>query len=212
MWLIDASGSMAADGKIQALNNSIREALPHLGDVARQNPFAQLMLRAIVFSTGAQWHVREPTSTEDLRWKDVVAGGYTDLGAALRLATAELMSPPMPERALPPALVLVSDGQPTDDWEPALESLMSIPWGARSIRLAVAIGRDVDLDVLERFIGHPEIEPVSASNPEQLVAMIRWASTVATRMASEVAAPSESFAVPIPQVGQTPTVLDEATW
>ena len=39
-FVTDASGSMAVDGKIQSLNNAIREAIPHLREVAAQNPFA----------------------------------------------------------------------------------------------------------------------------------------------------------------------------
>src|ERR1700683_1465271 len=30
IWLADGSGSMRVDGKIQALNNAIREAIPHM--------------------------------------------------------------------------------------------------------------------------------------------------------------------------------------
>ena len=40
IWMVDCSGSMAADGKVQSLNSAIREALPHMADVARENPNA----------------------------------------------------------------------------------------------------------------------------------------------------------------------------
>ena len=30
IWVADCSGSMSVDGKIQALNNAIREAIPHM--------------------------------------------------------------------------------------------------------------------------------------------------------------------------------------
>ena len=45
--------------------------------------------------------------------------------------------------------------------------------------MAIGIGRDADLDSLKRFIGHSEINPVRADNPDQLVSYLRWASTVA---------------------------------
>jgi uncharacterized protein YegL len=104
----------------------------------------------------------------------------------------------MPERALPPAIVLISDGQPTDDFDGGLDALLGEPWGAHAVRLAVAIGRDVDLGVLDQFIGRTDISPVSANNPEQLVQMIRWASTVAARLASEPMATPDEFVVPVP--------------
>ena len=203
-WLADCSGSMASDGKIQALNNAIRETIPHLRDVATDNPFAQMLVRSLAFSNGARWHIEQPTPVEDLVWTDLEAQGFTDLGEALGLLARELRVPPMPERALPPAIVLISDGQPTDDWEDALDLLLKEPWGARSVRIAVAIGRDADLDVLDRFIGRDDLKPVTANNPEQLAQLIKWASTVASRVASIPA-------VPIPQA---PVLADpiDATW
>jgi uncharacterized protein YegL len=185
--LVDCSGSMAADGKMQALNNAVREMLPHLESVSAQNPHAELLVRSIAFSSGARWHVSEPTEPARLRWEDLTAEGYTDLGAALQLLAAELEVPPMPRRALPPAILLVSDGLPTDDSDAGLEQLLETPWGAHAVRTAVAIGRDADLDGLRRFLGSPDAEPLTASNPEQLVRCLRWASVHAGLTASTVA-------------------------
>ena len=121
---------MAADGKMQALNNAIRETLPHLVDVADQNPHAELLVRAIAFSTGARWHIEQPTPVDQLEWEDLTTGGYTDLGAALDLLAPQLGAAAMEERALPPAIVLISDGMPTDDYKPALGRFLDEPWGA----------------------------------------------------------------------------------
>lgn len=205
VWLADCSGSMAADGKIQALNNAIREALPHLADVARDNPGAELLVRAIAFSSGATWHIEDAVPVAQLTWRDLAAGGFTDLGAGIRLLSGELQVPPMPQRALPPAVVLISDGQPTDDWERALDDLLDQPWGARAKRIAVAIGRDADISVLERFVGADGIAPLTANNPEQLAQVIRWASTVASRLAV-------SPAVAVPQARTSPPVDGLAAW
>lgn len=183
---------MGADGKMQALNNALREMVPHLVEVAGQNPHAEVLVRVIAFSSGARWHLAEPTPVEDLVWVDLEAVGYTDLGAALRLLVEELRVPPMPERALPPALVLVSDGLPTDDWRAGLGALMDEPWGHRAVRMAVGIGRDADLEVLQRFIGPGELAPVTANNPEQLVRLMRWASTHASRVASALVGPADT--------------------
>jgi uncharacterized protein YegL len=185
--LADCSGSMASAGKMASLNTAVREVLPHLDDVAAANPHADLRVRVLRFASGASWHVAEPTRPGDLEWHDLVPGGYTDLGAALGLLTAALTVPPMEERALAPAVVLVSDGMPTDDYEPALDALLALPWGARSVRMAVAIGHDADYEALTRFIADPEREPVTAANPEQLVLALRWASTQVSRAASTLA-------------------------
>ena len=39
----------------------------------------------------------------------------TNLGAALRLVADEMKMPPLSPRSLPPAIVLISDGRPTDE-------------------------------------------------------------------------------------------------
>ena len=81
------------------------------------------MVRAIAFSTGARWHIEPPTPVEDFEWRDVEAGGVTDLGAAIRLLSEELVPEKMGRRALlAPVIVLLSDGSPTDSWEQDLET------------------------------------------------------------------------------------------
>lgn len=194
--IADCSGSMAADGKMQALNNAIRETLPHLVEVAGQNPHAAVLVRSIAFSSGARWHIGQPTPVDRLEWVDLETGGYTDLGAALDLLAPQLAPPLIEERALAPAVLLISDGMPTDDYKPALGRFLDEPMGRRAVRMAVGIGRDADLEVLERFAGSNGQGALTANNPEQLVRMIRWASTHASRIASNLA-PSSPIVAPL---------------
>lgn len=184
IWILDCSSSMLESGKIQALNTAISEALPHMKEVAEQNPNAKLMVRALKFSSGATWHVSQPTPVEDFTWQPLDANGLTEMGRALKEVAEVLKVPPMEQRALPPVLVLVTDGYPTDDFRAGLNTLMSLPWGVKAVRLAIAMGKDANLDVLRQFIGHREIEPLQANNPDKLVKFIRWASTVAVQAAS----------------------------
>jgi uncharacterized protein YegL len=184
IWILDCSGSMKIDGKIEALNTAIREALPHVRATANQNPEAEVLLRAITFSSGAQWHVAQATPIEEFLWTDLTAEGHTDLGKALTMVAEEMTIPPMPQTALPPALVLISDGQPTDDYGTGLKALMATPWGKRAVRLAIAIGRDASYSTLQRFIGNDEIHPVQADSPEAIVEALRFASTMAIQAAS----------------------------
>jgi uncharacterized protein YegL len=198
---------MEQDGKIQALNTAIREAIPHMRKVAEDNPNAQVLVRAVKFSNGAQWHISQPTPVADFAWTDLAAEGETDMGKALQLVAEQLKMPPMSERALPPVLVLVSDGQPTDDFEAGLRALMNEPWGKKAVRIAISIGRDADAEVLQRFIGNTELKPLAANSPEALVRHIKWASTAVLKSASSPAAGADTPAgagatpaVPIPTV------------
>ncbi|MDA7435788.1 VWA domain-containing protein [Synechococcus sp. AH-601-C19] len=226
IYLCDCSGSMAAQGKIQALNQAIRQSLPGMAAVAQQNPEARVLVRAVSFSDQAVWHLAEPTPVQKLQWHDLKADGITAMGAALELVASALQSPPMEERALPPVLVLISDGQPTDDFETSLTKLMRLPWAQKAVRLAIAMGHDADLEVLQQFIG-PEPaghgrsprRPLQASNATTLAEYIQWASTAvvgaASMPASRVAMPGEITAdgldasdgnIPLPDL--PPTLLD----
>lgn len=186
IWLLDASGSMNAEGKIQALNVAIREAVPQLQAAARDNPNVDVLVRAVTFSDGARWHLEQPTPVENLRWADVAAGGHTDMGAALRLVATALQVPPMPERAVSPVLVLVTDGHHTDDFEAGLADLLAERWGREAVRMAISIGRDVNPVALQKFIGRDDLRPLQANNAEALVQQIRWVSRSSVESASQV--------------------------
>jgi uncharacterized protein YegL len=198
IWIADCSGSMKGNGKIQSLNTAIREAVPHMQRVADENPNAHVLVRALKFSSGAQWHMTDPTPVADFKWRDLGAGGTTDMGKALTLVAGALKIPPMTDRALPPVLVLISDGQPTDNFTRGLEALMNEPWGKKAVRVAIAIGEDADLAVLQQFIGHPELRPLQANNPEALVNSIKWVSTAVLQSASSPASQTQ------PQAGGKP--------
>ncbi|CAK6700391.1 VWA domain-containing protein [Synechococcus sp. BA-124 BA4] len=235
IYICDCSGSMAAQGKIQALNQAIRQSLPGMAAVARQNPEARVLVRAVSFADRAAWHLEEPTEVERLQWLDLQAGGITAMGEALELVAAVLRSPPMEERALPPVLVLISDGQPTDDFDAGLASLMRQPWAQKAVRLAIAMGHDADTDVLQQFIGSdpcgglPSGEipgasgktplhrsgrsprrPLQASNATSLAQYIQWASTAvvgaASMPASRMAGLGPQANIPLPDL--PPTLMD----
>jgi uncharacterized protein YegL len=207
IWIADASGSMKDDGKIQSLNMAIREAIPHMQKVASENPNAQVLVRAIKFASGAQWHITQPTPVEDFKWEDLKADGVTDMGKALTMVAEQLDVTKMGERALPPVLVLISDGQPTDSFEKGLKKLLDEPWGKKAVRIAIAIGQDADHDVLQKFIGHNEIKPLQANNPEALVNYIKWVSTAVLKSAS---APASQATAATPSNAVTPPPIPNA--
>ena len=208
IWIADCSDSMGVHGKIQALNTAIREAIPHMRRVAKDNPNAKMLVRAVRFSDGAYWHIAQPVPVEQFEWVDLQAKGVTDMGKALELVAEQLTMPPMPERGLPPVLVLISDGLPTDDFAAGLNALLDLPWGKKAVRIAIAIGEDANLEVLQRFINNSKLKPLRANNPEALTTHIRWASTAVLKSASsphsEPKGASGGGNVPIPTPPSTP--------
>lgn len=200
IWLLDVSGSMAVAGKIQALNFALEETLPLLREDAADNPGAQMYMRVLTFATAPVWLFRDPVPIESFRWEPVAAvpQGLTELGSALMQLAEPMRELAAVGRGFAPAIVLVSDGKPTHATGPTfadgMAALMAEPWGQASIRMAVGIGEDADMDSLARFIDHSDRTPLRASNQADLVAMIQWVSRQASRVASrpaEVARPVE---------------------
>ena len=190
-WVVDCSGSMSGD-KIDAVNHAIQETIQPMKDAAENNPNAQLYVRTLKFATGASWLTAEPVRIEDFAWEDLTIADWavTDLGKAFEMLAAQLEMPPMPSRALPPVIVVLSDGQPTDDWKRPLEKLLSMPWGKKAVKVAIAIGKDADRSVLEAFTGNTETV-FNASNPEALVHLIKWASTIASTVSQPTTQPNK---------------------
>jgi len=215
-WLLDVSGSMAGQ-KIGELNHAIRESLPAMKTSADENPHAAVEVRAMTFSTSYRWVTPKPVPLANFTWTDVSVSGITDMGAALKGMAGELSVNNMPERGLPPVLVLVSDGQPTDDFETGLKALLAEPWGKRAVRIAIGIGRDADLETLRKFICHPEIEPLTANNPEELVNYIKYVSTTVLKSASapasqQIGTPFDATPPPPSPPPPPPGSDDDAVW
>jgi uncharacterized protein YegL len=179
--------------------------------VASDNPNAEVFVRVLRFATGASWVIEEPTPVQYFQWPELTAerGGMTDFGAALTLLARELRTDIMPGRALPPVLVTLTDGLPTDPWEVGLQALMNEPWGAKAMRCGILIGRHCSDEVLRRFIGNPQVPPLNANNADELARYIRWASTSVLAAASSPRADNDSGLRPPASGGPAPQL---ATW
>jgi uncharacterized protein YegL len=205
IWMVDCSGSMSGE-KIGSVNHAIQSTIPEMVDAAKNNPNAQLLSRTLKFSTGASWVTAAPVKVDDFAWDDLQAGGVTDLGKAFDLLAAQLTIPPMTDRALPPVLVLLSDGQPTDDYKKSLDKLLRLPWGKKAVRIAISIGQDADDTVLHEFTGNRELV-LQANNPTALVRMIKWASTAASLVSAPVSRPDAVPDTPA-DGGNAPLIFD----
>ena len=209
-YMLDVSGSMTLNGRIQALNQSVRQSIPKMREAAETNPNAQLSVHALTFSSKADWHIYPGVPVNDFEWDDVSAYGPTSMGRALEMICDELENN-MPSRSLPPVLVLVSDGHPTDNFDQALSRLRQIPWGMKSVRIAIGMGptSEIDWGTMERFMFDMDIKPLHAENSAQLADFIRWASTVAVSTASTGASSGDSAPVHInAPVLEAKTVID----
>lgn len=186
MLALDCSNSMRGE-KIKSLNYAMRAALPAMRKAAEDNPEADVVLRILRFSDDAAW-LSGSKPLHEAEWEDLEARGLTSLGAALTLLAQELTPERLSGRILPPILILVSDGQPTDDYRAGFAAFEAAPLiKSGAARVAIAIGPDVDRPVLQRFIGENGGPPLEARDAGELVNRMRWASSVTIQAASRPA-------------------------
>ena len=90
-----------------------------------------------------------------------------------------------------PAIFLLSDGEPTDDYQHELKNLKENNWFKKAIKVAVAIGEDANKDVLAEFTGNKEAV-ITVHTPEALTKMIRFVSVTASQIGSKSSAVGKS--------------------
>lgn len=185
-FLIDTSGSMSGN-KIGAVNDAIVNVLPMLEDISSSNPDAEIKVAALEFSNGTKWLYNEPKSVEDFKWIDVQAGGLTSLGEACLELNSKLSRSGYMKSAsgsYAPAIILLSDGGPTDNFDGGLQTIQGNNWFKNSIRIAIAIGEDADLNVLARFTGNSEAV-IKVQNIDALKQIIRIVAVTSSQIGSK---------------------------
>jgi uncharacterized protein YegL len=203
--MADCSGSMKGE-KMQALNYALRSMLPHLVAWEQDQLQAQLLIRILAFASVPQWYVQDPVPVAELsrHWRNLeyVPMGRTNMGPAFR-AVAESLGPDRLERrALRPAILLVTDGLPTDPpggFEHGLGLLLESVAGRSALRLAVAIGRDASSEPLDRFRS-PDVPVLVADGTDEIADRLVTASIAVSRM-SEVGANRGVLAEQLLQTG-----------
>ncbi len=205
IFLVDTSGSMSG-AKIASLNTAVREALNDVGEISHNNSDAQIKVAALEFSSGVNWMYPQPIDSESFVWQDLEAAGLTCFGEALIELNNKLskshgfMAEPTGSRA--PAIILLSDGEPTDEYKYALEKIKGNPWFKVAVKVAIAIGDDADTNVLSEFTGNIE-SVITVHTVDQLKKIIHTVSVTASQVASQSASvgttlPEESAGVADP--------------
>jgi len=214
--IADCSGSMKGE-KMQALNYALRSMLPHLVTWERDQLQARLLIRILTFATVPHWHIADPLPVGDLiaRWQNLeyVHQGRTNMGAAFREVSEVLGPDKLERRALRPAILLITDGLPTDPpggFEAGLEALTSSPAGCAALRVAVAIGRDASSAPLNSFRS-PDAPILVADSTDDIVDRLVAASIAVSRM-SEEGADRDALAQTLlhPPAGPAPGPLDDS--
>ena len=182
-FVVDTSGSMQGT-KIGAVNTAIREVLPELKDAGGSD--VDLKVACLTFSSGCKWMYSTPIASDSFQWNNVDADGVTDLGSACRELSEKLSKNGFlkaPSGSVAPVIFLLSDGEPTDDFESGINLLQQNNWFKHGIKVAVAIGDDANKDVLAKFTGNIEAV-ITVHTPEALRKWIRKVSITSSQIGS----------------------------
>lgn len=183
-FLIDVSSSMKGK-RIETMNQVMRDVLPELIGVGESN--TEVRVAVMAFGSGFEWITPEPIIIEEYqRWRELEADGVTDLGAAF-LELNQKMSRKVflqsPSLSYAPVVFLITDGCPTDNYKAGLAVLRQNNWFKYGIKIALALGNGVDMEVLEEFTGDKDFV-VKASNLEEMKLLVKAISVSSSKIGS----------------------------
>lgn len=190
IFLLDTSGSMGG-APIGAVNAALESVLPELISMNGSNPDAEIKVAIMTFDFDAEWKFggEELLLPADIQnsWNDLDANGPTSMGAAFRALDEKLsISHGFMQHAsgsVAPVLFLLSDGEPTDDYQAGLQRLKENNWYQVAVRVAVGYGDSND-DVLREFTMNAETV-MHTDNPADLKKMIKFIAITSSRVASK---------------------------
>ena len=184
-YLFDTSGSMTGS-KIGQVNYAMKDIPKIVMDVADDAPNANIVVAAATFATEVEWITPQPQTPEEFMntWSDITAGGLTSLGAALTSLNEKMSRKHFlgnnPMGYLAPGVIILSDGEPTDDWEQPLQELRKNNWFKNAIKIAFAVGDDANKQVLGDVCGNSEAV-ISIDNPEQIRGYIKFVTAAVSK-------------------------------
>ena len=197
--MADVSGSMSADGKIEALNLALKNMIE--GFAAESRIRAEIQVGLITFGgEAARVHLPLAPAHRISEISPLAAGGRTPMGSAFEEARKLIEDKEkISSRAYRPVLVLISDGLPTDDWEAAFDALCGSERAQKAARFAMVIGADADMTMLGRFANDPE-SPVFKAHEARDIHRFFRAVTMSVTARSRSAAPNGSMPLMLEEI------------
>ena len=152
--LLDCSQSMEGE-PVAEMNTALRQFLGEL----REDPVAAMSVEPGVITFGETVSALRPFGPPGgtLHTPEIKAAGRTPMGAALRLALCKSARlPVLPGSRIAryaPWIVLMTDGQPNDDWRGAAADALALSKAGRLVLIGVALGEHADMTTLREIVG-----------------------------------------------------------
>ena len=152
--LLDTSGSMSTNGKIDALNSAVNTMIHTFASADTAD--VAIGLCVITFGCGGVKLHRPLSICNSEDSVDFQADGMTPMGGAISMAKSMIEDKSVvTSRSYRPTVVLVSDGMPNDEWATPLKAFKETGRSKKCFRMAMSIGADSGTDayrVLEGFV------------------------------------------------------------
>lgn len=168
LLLLDISASMSRDNKIDSLYDATVSMIKSFDEQKIKE--VQIQLSIITFGRSIDLHTKftPVEKLNEITIERFVASGMTPLGTALRMAKDMLEDKDiLPRPRYKPAVVLVSDGHPTDEWRDPLDKFINDGTTSKCQRFSVGIGSDYNFNMLKAFAGFDE-NIFQADNSEEI--------------------------------------------
>jgi len=148
--LLDTSYSMSGQ-PIDMLNTAVAAMIAEFKKAETMETFIKLSIITFGSENGVDVHT-PLTEVSKINFEPLHVVGATPMGTAFKMAKSMIEDKEIFKgRDYRPAIVLLSDGAPTDDWEQPLNDFVSNGRSSKCDRMAVAIG-SADESVLKKFI------------------------------------------------------------
>ena len=208
--LLDVSSSMQG-AKIDSLYNATCDMIDTF--VGAQLKEQSIDVAIITFGKEIKLHIPYTPVKEiqDKGLEHFVADGMTPMGTAIQMAKDMIDDKSVtPSRIYRPAVVLVSDGEPNDDWRNPIAMFINDGRSSKCQRFAVAVGEKADRTVLETFTENPD-NVFYAANASDLAACFNTGSMSVTTTATKPDIPKVVAEVKTPVVSPSlvPTTQDD---
>lgn len=184
LFLVDVSGSMEEDGRMDAVNEAFEQMIPELQNVQREclSDF-ELRVAIMTFDTKANWIVAPTPILEYVhapirfdRWATFYSKAFRGLNEVLTKQKYMHHEGKIAE----PYIMFLTDGKPTanDNYNEALDELLQNAWFTNSQRFAVLIGKEaVQSDsaraAVARFVSNPAEGIISAESAVTLASQVQ---------------------------------------
>ena len=181
LFVVDCSRSMDGD-RIMAVNAALTEIKSTLQDIKNDNGL-DLKIAIMSFTSSAKWELQltdiDEVSLENLKTRP----GLTEYGTAFHELNKVLRKEQYMKhtgKISPPAIMFLTDGGPTDDYEADLEDLLKNGWFANASRSAVLLGDAIHdanaKKAVSKFVEDPDNDIVDAENSTVIIQKIKIAT------------------------------------